>query len=219
MVTQSRFTLDFSLSVLERAKASKLIKEHEKKETIQPYDSIFYIRKAAISALIIAVAIIFIMLITLTVRQNVDVPFMERMRLFSILSLCLIGVSAILFRTHDYIFNKITAKNNKKEQEDKNTSVKLKINRYYIEYIQENVSIKTYWSYIGNTYRKGGFIFIQAQNNRYLVIPERIFENNNDINKLYEYLKEQILRINEDIYNTDNDNTRERCLAKLIIMK
>ncbi|KFC05539.1 aminopeptidase N [Trabulsiella guamensis ATCC 49490] len=208
MVTQARFTLDFSLSVLERAKAGKLIKEHEKKETIQPYDSVFYIRKAAISALIIAVAIIFIMLITLTVHQNVDVPFMERTRVFSILSLCLIGISAILFRTHDYIFNKITEKNNKKEQEDKNASVKLKINRYYIEYIQENVSIKTYWSYIGNIYRKGGFIFIQARNNRCLVIPERIFENKNDINKLYEYLKEQISRINEDIYNTDNDNTR-----------
>ncbi|EAA8947142.1 YcxB family protein [Salmonella enterica] len=82
--------------------------------------------------------------------------------------------------------------NDQKEKEDGEISVHLKINRFYIEQIQMPGSIKAFWNYTKKVYRGNGFIFIQRMDNRCIVIPERIFTSEDDIIKLYDYIKEQI---------------------------
>lgn len=53
-------------------------------------------------------------------------------------------------------------------------------------------SIKAFWNYTNKVYRENGFIFIQRMDNRCIVISERIFTSEDDIIKLYNYIKEQI---------------------------
>ncbi|WP_375294253.1 YcxB family protein [Escherichia coli] len=44
------------------------------------------------------------------------------------------------------------------------------------------------------TYRKGEYLFIQIKDNRSIVIPERIFENEEEAEKFFNFIKEQILK-------------------------
>ncbi|GDO07490.1 TPA: hypothetical protein L6787_004550 [Escherichia coli] len=43
-MSESRFTLNFTLSVLEKTEAGKLIKEHENNEFIKPYGAVHAIK-------------------------------------------------------------------------------------------------------------------------------------------------------------------------------
>lgn len=45
MVSDNRYSINFTLSVLEKTEASKLIKEHEKQEYIEHYNYILLIKK------------------------------------------------------------------------------------------------------------------------------------------------------------------------------
>ncbi|EEU9497559.1 YcxB family protein, partial [Escherichia coli] len=47
MASDNRYSINFTLSVLEKTEASKLIKEQEKQENIEPYGYILLIKKAA----------------------------------------------------------------------------------------------------------------------------------------------------------------------------
>ncbi|WP_283350887.1 hypothetical protein [Escherichia coli] len=44
------------------------------------------------------------------------------------------------------------------------------------------------------TYRKKGFLFIQTKENRCIIIPERVFKNGEETEKLYNFVKEQIAK-------------------------
>ncbi|EHT7346669.1 aminopeptidase [Escherichia coli] len=58
-----RYSINFTLSVLEKTEASKLIKEHEKQENIEPYGYILLIKKAALLVLSFAALFDFIILL------------------------------------------------------------------------------------------------------------------------------------------------------------
>lgn len=51
MASDNRYSINFTLSVLEKTEASKLIKEQEKQEHIEPYGYILLIKKAALLVL------------------------------------------------------------------------------------------------------------------------------------------------------------------------
>ncbi|EFU7123717.1 YcxB family protein, partial [Escherichia coli] len=51
MASDNRYSINFTLSVLEKTEASKLIKEREKQEHIEPYGYILLIKKAALLVL------------------------------------------------------------------------------------------------------------------------------------------------------------------------
>ncbi|EQZ28698.1 hypothetical protein G977_01867 [Escherichia coli UMEA 3585-1] len=51
MVSDNRYSINFTLSVLEKTEASKLIKEYEKQEYIEHYNYILLIKKTALLVL------------------------------------------------------------------------------------------------------------------------------------------------------------------------
>ncbi|WP_309267043.1 YcxB family protein [Escherichia albertii] len=70
--------------------------------------------------------------------------------------------------------------------------LRLKINRSYIEQIMKIGSSRVFWNNIKKTYRKQRFLFIQTKENRCIIIPERVFKNEEETEKLYSFVKEQI---------------------------
>ncbi|EPE6118006.1 MULTISPECIES: YcxB family protein [Enterobacteriaceae] len=48
-------------------------------------------------------------------------------------------------------------------------------------------SSRVFWNNIKKTYRKQGFLFIQTKENRCIIIPERVFKNEEETEKLYNF--------------------------------
>lgn len=83
-------------------------------------------------------------------------------------------------------------KNHSSEIDDDELNIKLKINRSYIEQIMNIGSSKAFWNNVKKVYRKEGYLFIQREDNRCVVVPERIFKNESEINTLYSFIKDQV---------------------------
>lgn len=190
---KSRMAFSFSLSVLERTRASQLINAH-KDELIMPYDRVFLIKRAAILLLAAAALFTLLLLITLSITRSPDTAFMERMRHSSMMLLGLFCTGGLLLKIYELLINKIMASREPQEQEDDETQHKVKLNRYFIEHITRVASGKTYWENIKESYRKGGFIFIHLRSNQCVVIPERIFASPDEAAQTYDFIAAQIAR-------------------------
>ena len=190
---KSRAVFSFSLSVLERTKASQLINAH-KDELIAPYDRVFLIKRAAI--LLVAAAALFtlLMLIMLSLKSSPDAAFMARVRLTSMILLGLFSAGGVLLKIYELLINKIMTRREPQEQKDGETLHKVKLNRYFIEHITRAGSGKTYWENIKESYKKGGFIFIHLRTNQCVVIPERIFTSPDEAAQTYDFIAAQIAR-------------------------
>ncbi|BEG46657.1 YcxB family protein [Klebsiella pneumoniae] len=82
--------------------------------------------------------------------------------------------------------------NHSSEIKDQELMLRLKINRSYIEQVMKIGSSRVFWNNIKKTYRKQGFLFIQTKENRCIIIPERVFKNEEETEKLYNFVKEKI---------------------------
>jgi len=183
--------VDYSLSVLERTKASKLINDY-KKEYLKPYGYISLIQKAAVSILAVAVLFNLITLIQLSLKTAPDGDFMARTRMFSIALLVLFGVALALLKLYDVMMNNVMQKQQRVEQEDEESLQKVKLNRFFIENITPTASGKIYWKNVKDSYRKGGFIFIHMKNDNCVVIPERIFSSASEAAGVFDFINVQI---------------------------
>ena len=183
--------MDYSLSVLERTKASKLIHDH-KKEYRKPYGYISLIQKAAVSILAIAVLFNVITLLQLSLRTTLDSDFLARTKMFSIALLVLFGVALALFKLYDVMMDNVMQKQHRVEQEDEETLQKVKLNRFFIENITHTASGKIYWKNVKESYRKDGFIFIHMKNDNCVVIPERVFASASEAAEVFDFINAQI---------------------------
>ncbi|EBY1810942.1 TPA_asm: YcxB family protein [Salmonella enterica subsp. enterica serovar Rubislaw str. ATCC 10717] len=196
MVSKSRYSVSFTLSVFEKTEAGKLIKEREINEYIKPYGSLILIKKTGITILAAAALTNLIMLFGLIFIAPNDPGFMERARYFSVTILVLVAIVFSLLFIYDFLMKKNMRKNNVSETCDDKLKMKIKINRLYIEQIMDIGSSKCLWNVIKKVYRKNGYIFIQREDNRCIVIPERVCESEAEIEKLYGFVKEQISKNN-----------------------
>lgn len=193
MVSKSRYSVNFTLSVFEKTEAGKLIKEREINEYIKPYGSLVFIKKTGLIILAFTALTNLILLLGLIFIAPDSPGFMERTRYFSVTILVLVSIVFGLLFIYDFLMKKIMKENNASEKCDDELEMKIKINRSYIEQIMRVGSCKCSWNIIKKTYRKNGYIFIQREDNRCIVIPERVFESQLEIEKLYGFVKEQIL--------------------------
>lgn len=191
MIKKNRIVVDYSLSVLERDKASKLIKEY-KKEYIKPYDFILFIRKVAVTIFAFAALFNVIILVQPILKTAPGGHFLDGDKIFNIITLGLFGVALLLFEIYDVVINKAMNRRAKLEQEDEETIRKVKLNRYFIESITNTESGKVYWKNIKDCYRKEGFIFIHMMGDGCVVIPERIFSSQREIAEMFDFIKMQI---------------------------
>lgn len=191
MIRKNRLTIDYSLSVLERTTASKLIRDYEK-EFIKPYKSVFIISKAALYIFAFAALFNLLVLVKLIMATPPEGSVFERLRLISIIVLCLFGIALILFKIYEAVNDRIMRKHETAEQEDHEMQQKVKLNRYFLEIITNTGSGKTYWKDIKASYRKKGFIFIHMLNDRCVIIPERIFSSENEIVDVFNFIESQM---------------------------
>ncbi|EFM1891263.1 YcxB family protein [Escherichia coli] len=194
MASDNRYSINFTLSVLEKTEASKLIKEHEKQEHIEPYGYILLIKKAALLVLSFAALFDFIILFGLIALAPKDPGYVEREKFLSIITFTLIAIFIGLLYIYDYLMKKVMRTNYLSEIRDSELMLRLKINRSYIEQIMKIGSSKVFWNNIKKTYREKGFLFIQTKENRCIIIPERVFKNGEETEKLYNFVKEQIAK-------------------------
>lgn len=192
MVSDNRYSINFTLSVLEKTEASKLIKEYEKQEYIEPYNYILLIKKTALLVLAFAALFDFIILFCLIALAPKDPDYVERAKFLSILTFTLIAIFIGLLYIYDYLIKKVMRTSHSSEIQDQELMLRLKINRSYIEQIMKVGSSRVFWNNIKKTYRKKGFLFIQTKENRYIIIPERVLKNEEETEKLYIFVKEQI---------------------------
>ncbi|MEB6379004.1 YcxB family protein [Leclercia adecarboxylata] len=191
MINRNRIVVDYSLSVLERTQAAKLINDH-KKAYIKPYGSVSLIQKAALCVFAISALFNFLLLIQFSLKTAPDGAFIARMKTLSIILLVLFGVALGLFQLYDVLLKKIMAKHQRAEQEDLDTLQKVKLNRFFIENITPTASGKVYWKNIKESYRKKGFIFIHMMNDNCVVIPERVFPSSEEAVKVFDFIKLQL---------------------------
>ncbi|HAU9387268.1 TPA: YcxB family protein [Escherichia coli] len=192
MVSDNRYSINFTLSVLEKTEASKLIKEYEKQEYIEHYNYILLIKKTALLVLAFAALFNFIILFGLIALAPKDPDYVERAKFLSILTFTLIAIFIGLLYIYDYLMKKVMRTSHSSEIQDQELMLRLKINRSYIEQIMKVGSSRVFWNNIKKTYRKKGFLFIQTKENRYIIIPERVLKNEEETEKLYIFVKEQI---------------------------
>ncbi|MGX4050206.1 YcxB family protein [Escherichia coli] len=192
MASDDRYSINFTLSVLEKTEASKFIKEHEKQENIEPYGYILLIKKAALLVLSFAALFDFIILFGLITLAPKAPDYVERAKFLSILTFTLIAIFIGLLYIYDYLMKKIMRSNHSSEIKDQELMLRLKINRSYIEQVMKIGSSRVFWNNIKKTYRKQGFLFIQTKENRCIIIPERVFKNEEETEKLYNFVKEKI---------------------------
>ncbi|EBD0388403.1 YcxB family protein [Salmonella enterica] len=193
MASNSRYNINYTLSVFEKTEAGKLIKEREKHEFIKPYGIIHILKKSAFIALLFAAITNLIILLSLIFLTENDPGFLERAKYLAITTFVVLTISIGLFYFYDFFMKKTMRNNHSSEINDTELIILLKINRSYIEQIMRIGSSKYFWNYIKKTYRKEGYIFIQSKDNGCIVIPERIFKHESEINKLHEFIKEQVL--------------------------
>lgn len=191
MISKNRIVVDYSLSVLERTQAGKLIHDH-KKEYLKPYGYISLIQKAAVSILAIAVLFNVITLLQLSLRTTLDSDFLARTKMFSIALLVLFGVALALFKLYDVMMNNVMQKQQRVEQEDQEILQKVKLNRFFVETITPNASGKIYWKNVKDSYRENGFIFIHMKNDNCVVIPERVFASASEAAEVFDFINVQI---------------------------
>ncbi|EEZ8069547.1 YcxB family protein [Escherichia coli] len=192
MASDNRYSINFTLSVLEKTEVSKLIKEHEKQEHIEPYGYILLIKKAVLLVLSFAALFDFIILFGLIALAPKAPDYVERAKFLSIITFTLIAISIGLLYIYDYLMKKVMKSNYSSEIRDQELMLRLKINRSYIEQIMKIGSSRVFWNNIKKTYRKQGFLFIQTKENRCIIIPERVFKNEEETEKSYGFVKEQI---------------------------
>ena len=90
MASDNRYSINFTLSVLEKTEASKLIKEREKQEHIEPYGYILLIKKQLV--LSFAALFDFIILFGLIALAPKDPDYVERAKFLSIITFTLIAI-------------------------------------------------------------------------------------------------------------------------------
>ena len=191
MIRKNRIVVGYSLSVLERTQASKLIQDH-KKEYLKPYGYISLIQKAAVAILAVAVLFNVITLLQFSLRTTLDSDFLARTKMFSIALLVLFGVALALFKLYDVLMNNAMQKQQPVEQEDAGILQKVKLNRFFVETITPNASGKIYWKNVKDSYRKNGFIFIHMKNDNCVVIPERVFASAGEAAEVFDFINVQI---------------------------
>lgn len=109
MTEKSRIAVDFSMSVLERTEAGKLIKKYEK-EFIKPYGYIGMIKKIAGYVFFSAAIFTLLLMIMQIIGAPHDNSLMARIRVLNIILLALFGLSLALFNIQDMLLHKIMKK-------------------------------------------------------------------------------------------------------------
>jgi hypothetical protein len=110
MTEKSRIVVNFSMSVLERTEAGKLIKTYEK-EFIKLYGYIGIIKRIAGYIFFSAAMFTLLLMVMQIIGAPHDNSLMSRIRVLNIILLALFGVSLVLFNIQDMLLHKFMKKN------------------------------------------------------------------------------------------------------------
>lgn len=81
-----------------------------------------------------------------------------------------------------------------KEQNDETYIRHIKINRYFIESIQDNSMYKVLWPRVNKVDVQEDLVFVQVGDNDFIIFPTRVFSSQEEFQQLYSFIKKQIER-------------------------
>ncbi|HBP8921380.1 TPA: YcxB family protein, partial [Escherichia coli] len=148
MTSENRYSIDFTLSVLEKNEARKLIKERKINEYIKQYDSLNFIKKTALIVFSFAALLDFLILFGLITLASKAPDYVERSKLLSIITFIPMAIFILLLYTYDSLMKNTMRNNHSSEITGNKLMLRLKINRSHIEEIMEVGSYKIFWNYV-----------------------------------------------------------------------
>lgn len=187
---KNRFYLKYSLSVNELKKLHKKMKLRERKY-IKGYG---FLSNLLILLLVLSgLSVFFLILNAINIYLNNDVVSDELQRLkdlnlYTLIILASFLVMLVIFSSLDEY---LTKKNEKREIEGIGHNFDLRINRKFIEQRDENVSYKTYWPAVIDTFVYKKYIFIDLERHNYIIIPIRAVGTIEEFNQLFEFIQEK----------------------------
>lgn len=189
---KDRYEVKFSLSISEIRKIQKQIKEYQRIEIAKPYQWVLYLAKIGLYSLSIGgLFIIFIVLSLLMLSTDID-PEIARLQRMSWFGLALVVVALFAFFLSQKLENYFMKKYENKEQNDETYLRHIKINRYFIEFIQDNSSYKVFWPRVKKVKRDNELIFVQTSDNDFIIFPIRAVSSIEEFNQLYQFMSTQI---------------------------
>jgi hypothetical protein len=189
---KSRYDIHYSLSALELSAITKSLKEYRKIETMKPYGTLIKMWKICFIGAGIAVFLLFLTAITLNLKVNDVSDTIIRLKNMNIYAFILLAASLAGVGVMGKLEHFVMKKNEKKEHKNQEYIRHVKINRHYIENIQGVGSVKTFWSFIKRVYINKEFMFIQTNDNEYIVFPSRSLASEEEFQQLFVFIREQI---------------------------
>jgi NADH:ubiquinone oxidoreductase subunit 5 (subunit L)/multisubunit Na+/H+ antiporter MnhA subunit len=187
---KSRFYLKYSLSVNELKKLQKKMKSRERKY-IKGYA---FLSNLLISLLVLSgLSVFFLILNAIKIYLNNDIVSDELQRLkdLNLYILIIFASLLIMLGLFSSLDEYLTKRNEKREIEGIGHNFELRINRKFIEQRYENISHKTYWSAVIDTFIYKKYIFIDLEEHNYIIIPMRAVGAMEEFNQLFEFIKER----------------------------
>ncbi|QPB79089.1 YcxB family protein [Proteus sp. GOKU] len=187
---KSRFSLQYSLSVNELKKLQKKMKSRERKY-IKGYA---FLSNLLISLLVLSgLSVFFLILNAIKIYLNNDIVSdeLQRMKDLNLYILIIFASLLIMLGLFSYLDEYLTKRNEKREIEGIGHNFELRINRKFIEQRYENISHKTYWSAVIDTFIYKKYIFIDLEEHNYIIIPIRAVGTMEEFNQLFEFIKER----------------------------
>ncbi|MBD2795715.1 YcxB family protein [Xenorhabdus sp. 18] len=186
---KSRYNIRYSLSALELSAIIKSLKEHRKIEIMKPYGIFIKMWQICFIGAGIAAFILFLNAIILSLKVDDISDVIIRLKNMNIGAFILLAASLVGAGVTEKLEQFIMKK---KEHYNQEYVRHIKINRHYIENIQLFGSTKVFWSFIKKAYINKEFMFIQTNDNEYIVFPARSLASEEEFQQLFMFITEQI---------------------------
>ncbi|EQA6337297.1 YcxB family protein, partial [Providencia stuartii] len=135
----------------------------------------------------------FAIALLLLLSTEID-PSMARLQRMSGTALAFIVTAVMALLLSSVLEKYFMKKYEHKEQNDETYIRHIKINRYFIESIQDNSMYKVLWPRVNKVDVQEDLVFVQVGDNDFIIFPTRVFSSQEEFQQLYSFIKKQIER-------------------------
>lgn len=190
---KDRYDIKFSLSISEIRKIQKYIKANKVISVAKPYHWVLNIANLSLYSLVIGLLFFFAIALLLLLSTEID-PSMASLQRMSGTALAFIVIAVMALLLSSVLEKYFMKKYEHKEQNDETYIRHIKINRYFIEFIQDNSMYKVLWPRVNKVDVQEDLIFVHVGDNDFIIFPTRVFSSQEEFQQLYSFIKKQIER-------------------------
>lgn len=173
--------LSYTMSMKENDRAKESIDVHTEEEKIKGYFPVHAIGMLVVVSLFITIIACALALLNSYQYVTNRLPVYVTVAGF---------ISYFLFNElHKKLKEYYLNKNEDREIKNHENYYNLLICKDYISMGDTDIEIRIFWQYITLVYQKDNFIFIRRKDNRFIVIPTRVFTQPNEITHCISYIE------------------------------